>query len=526
MKVTNSIFNNVNGNDGGSIYTTGTGIITNSKFNNNTALRAYGGSIYNSGNLNINNITITKSKAKSIEQTMPNLYVYTYSRGGGIYNNGTLIMTNSTITQCNSQYISSKSNGGAISNDGVMTLDTITLFNNTGTGIVYNGETGEGTITNSLFKNNNLPIHSGYPSYYYGALFNEGKLTITKSIFDANKVLGWKQALTGATGSLSIYNSGEITIKYNLFINTPQLPKPWNGDSPAHTWAPYSFIYSETGKSNVDYNYFGINNDPFSNNMIGVGPSYAVNVNNYFILCFDSEYYTTNINDIIKINASLQLNTAIKNYQNTTFNDWNLLPKLNVTITTIIDGNPTNITKELINGSTTIDYNFTDKKGQHLISAYCGGQSTNVIIDIGKKYANMTINITDIIYKEDAVITVNVAGVDNLHTPTGNISYIINNEKKYTNLVNGQAKITISNLKIGNYIIKINYEGDDEYFKIFTKNSLTVRKIPTTLKATIDDFKIGETGKLIARLTPEHARLHGIILIDGEQKRRCSIHIW
>ena len=515
MKVTNSIFNNVNGNDGGSIYTTGTGIITHSKFNNNTALRAYGGSIYNSGNLNINNITITKSEAKSIEQTMPNLYVYTYSRGGGIYNNGTLIMTNSTITQSSSSF---KSNGGAISNDGVMTLDTITLFNNTGTGIVYNGETGEGTITNSLFKNNNLPIHNGYPSYYYGALFNEGKLTITKSIFDANKVLGWKQALTGATGSLSIYNSGEITIKYNLFINTPQLPKPWNGDSPAYTWAPYSFIYSETGKSNVDYNYFGINNDPFSNNMIGVGPSYAVNVNNYFILCFDSEYYTTNINDIIKINASLQLNTAIKNYQNTTFNDWNLLPKLNVTITTIIDGNPTNITKELINGSTTIDYNFTDKKGQHLISAYCGGQSTNVIIDIGKKYANMTINITDIIYKEDAVITVNVAGVDNLHTPTGNISYIINNEKKYTNLVNGQAKITISNLKIGNYIIKINYEGDDEYFKIFTKNSLTVRKIPTTLKATIDDFKIGETGKLIARLTPEHARLHGIILIDGEQK--------
>ncbi len=54
--------------------------------------------------------------------------------------------------------------------------------------------------------------------------------------------------------------------------------------------------------------------------------------------------------------------------------------------------------------------------------------------------------------------------------------------------------------------------------KYLQKNSLTVRKIPTTLKATIDDFKIGETGKLIARLTPEHARLHGIILIDGEQK--------
>ena len=47
-------------------------------------------------------------------------------------------MTNSTITQSSSSF---KSNGGAISNDGVMTLDTITLFNNTGTGIVYNGET-------------------------------------------------------------------------------------------------------------------------------------------------------------------------------------------------------------------------------------------------------------------------------------------------------------------------------------------------------------------------------------------------
>ena len=250
MKVTNSIFNNVNGNDGGSIYTTGTGIITNSKFNNNTALRAYGGSIYNSGNLNINNITITKSEAKSIEEIGPGYtYVNTYSRGGGIYNNGTLIMTNSTITQSSSSF---KSNGGAISNDGVMTLDTITLFNNTGTGIVYNGETGEGTITNSLFKNNNLPIHSGYPSYYYGALFNEGKLTITKSIFDANKVLGWKQALTGATGSLSIYNSGEITIKCNLFINTPPLPKPVNSTD-SLVWAPYSFIYSETTKINIIY---------------------------------------------------------------------------------------------------------------------------------------------------------------------------------------------------------------------------------------------------------------------------------
>lgn len=292
MKVTNSIFNNVNGNDGGSIYTTGTGIITNSKFNNNTALRAYGGSIYNSGNLNINNITITKSETKSIKESTP-YYVYTYSRGGGIYNNGTLIMTNSTITQCNSQYISSKSNGVAISNDGVMTLDTITLFNNTGTGIVYNGETGEGTITNSLFKNNNLPIHSGYPSYYYGALFNEGKLTITKSIFDANKVLGWKQALTGATGSLSIYNSGEITIKCNLFINTPQLPKPANSTT-SHVWTPYSFIYSETTKINIIYNYFGINNDIFSNNVIGVGLG-TIKVNNYFVLRFDPEYFAVDI---------------------------------------------------------------------------------------------------------------------------------------------------------------------------------------------------------------------------------------
>lgn len=52
-----------------------TGIITNFKFNTHTALRAYGGSIYNSGNLNINNITITKSEAKSIEEIGPG---YTY----------------------------------------------------------------------------------------------------------------------------------------------------------------------------------------------------------------------------------------------------------------------------------------------------------------------------------------------------------------------------------------------------------------------------------------------------------------
>ena len=520
MKVTNSIFNNVNGNDGGSIYTTGTGIITNSKFNNNTALRAYGGSIYNSGNLNINNITITKSEAKSIEEIGPGYtYVNTYSRGGGIYNNGTLIMTNSTITQSSSSF---KSNGGAISNDGVMTLDTITLFNNTGTGIVYNGETGEGTITNSLFKNNNLPIHSGYPSYYYGALFNEGKLTITKSIFDANKVLGWKQALTGATGSLSIYNSGEITIKCNLFINTHPLPKPVNSTD-SLVWAPYSFIYSETTKINIIYNYFGINNDIFSNNVIGVG-SGIIKVNNYFVLRFDPEYFAVDINDTTKIKVSLQLNTAIKNYEDTIFNDWDLLPKLNVTITTLINGVPTNITKELINGSATIDYSFSDKKTQYTVYAYCEGQTTNATIDIGKEHANMTFDIKDIIYKEDLIITINVTGVPNLHKPTGNISYVINNKKYYVNLVNGQAKINISNLKVGDYVIKINYEGDDDYFKIFTINNFTVHKIPTTLELVLDDFKIGETGLLIATLAPENVKLIAQLYIDGKLTQNLYLY--
>ena len=519
MKVTNSIFNNVNGNDGGSIYTTGTGIIINSKFNNNTALRAYGGSIYNSGNLNINNITITKSEAKSIIGKLTPYYVYTYSRGGGIYNNGTLIMTNSTITQSSS---SASSNGGAISNDGVMTLDTITLFNNTGTGIVYNGETGEGTITNSLFKNNNLPIHGGYPSYYYGALFNEGKLTITKSIFDANKVLGWKQALTGATGSLSIYNSGEITIKCNLFINTPQLPKPANSTT-SHVWTPYPFIYSETTKINIIYNYFGINNDIFSNNVIGVG-SGIIKVNNYFVLRFDPEYFAVDINDTTKIKVSLQLNTAIKNYEDTIFNEWDLLPKLNVTITTLINGVPTNITKELINGSATIDYSISDKKTQYTVYAYCEGQTTNATIDIGKEHANMTFDIKDIIYKEDLIITINVTGVPNLHKPTGNISYVINNKKYYVNLVNGQAKINISNLKVGDYVIKINYEGDDDYFKIFTRNNFTVHKIPTTLELVLDDFKIGETGLLIATLAPENVKLIAQLYIDGKLTQNLYLY--
>ena len=148
---------------GGAIYNSNgaTLNISDSLFNNNYSITdssdvyLYGGSIYNTGNLNIENSYFLNNHIIGNDRS--------FSYGGAIHNNGNLNITGSIFKD---NYISSDvdSSGGAI----------------------YNYINGNVTIANSTFSGNYLDAQNTRG----GAIGNEGVLTIINSTFNDNKDSG------------------------------------------------------------------------------------------------------------------------------------------------------------------------------------------------------------------------------------------------------------------------------------------------------------------------------------------------
>jgi predicted outer membrane repeat protein len=99
--------------------------------------------------------------------------------GGAIYNNGTLTVSNSTFSTSNNLGVLSDQ-GGAIYTNGTLTVTNSTFSGNTaryyGGGIYNNGTL---TVTNSTFSGN-------YGGFDGGGIYSDGTLSVTNSIFSGN----------------------------------------------------------------------------------------------------------------------------------------------------------------------------------------------------------------------------------------------------------------------------------------------------------------------------------------------------
>ena len=513
FQIKSSSFNNVKSKTGGAIYNIGFGTIENSTFNHINSTSGTGGTIYNTGQLILTTTTISNSKSSSNGGAIyseGNLNISNTSislsegyHGGAIYNTGNIYLWNSLINKTKSTY-----NGNAIQNSGNMHLNNTIISNINGYNSIYNDESGTGIIINSIIKNNKIYSKNGYNTkVYYGSIENLGTLTINRTIFNNNSY--GDNNFYYLTGAFNIYNKGTINAFYNMFINTKHL----QATSPAPYIIPkdpYAFLFNE-GTINMDYNYFCTNANPYpkdSNTEIG----------NYLIFTFKPEYGSLQIGDTIQLKVDLKLANG------KLFTDYNLLPEMNVTFTTIIDGKEVNITKPLINGTASLDYNYTSQKGQYKVYANLGGYTEEIILDVGKENSKIDVDLNNnIIYGEDAIFKINVNG-NYTHIPTGNVTVIINDKKYSINLVNGSTNLTVSDLTPGNYTIKIIYEGDADYAKVFYYCNYTVNKHPTTLNITAPEVKIGQKGELIINLEPKGSQTQGYLYINGELKQIIYIY--
>ncbi len=132
---------------------------------------AYGGGIFNIGNLKITASTVSNNSAfaNGLSRYFPDPYP---SYGGGIYNLGSVAITDSTISD------NSAADGGGVSNSGNFSLTNSTVSGNSvyfrGGGI-YNS--GTLTLINNTITNNNADgSYGGAPDN--GGVFNESDSTV------------------------------------------------------------------------------------------------------------------------------------------------------------------------------------------------------------------------------------------------------------------------------------------------------------------------------------------------------------
>jgi len=102
--------------------------------------------------------------------------------GGGLYNNVRMIVQNSTLSGNRSL----SGSGGSIYSDGALELSSATLTDNRGDcgNAIHNAAGGTATIAASTFARNRTVF--GPCAGFGGAIYSQGTLTVTNSIFDDN----------------------------------------------------------------------------------------------------------------------------------------------------------------------------------------------------------------------------------------------------------------------------------------------------------------------------------------------------
>ncbi len=124
-----------------------------------------------------------------------------FGEGGGIYNMGTLVASESMISQNSAEY-----GGGLENNGGTVTLTDVTISNNTATAI-FDGVGGGLENSNGNVTLTRVTVQNNTANFVGGGIQNLSQMTITDSVISGNVAdLGGGLASGSSTG-LTLQNS-------------------------------------------------------------------------------------------------------------------------------------------------------------------------------------------------------------------------------------------------------------------------------------------------------------------------------
>ena len=268
-------------NGGGAIYNDGTVNITGGSIEScvdikitmgsSASATGYGGAIYNNGTLTISDCNINTCLA--------------IDKGGAIYNTSgvghNVTISDCTIKSCNS------SEGGAICNEGVMTINSGTFGGDSSDdanasgdgGAIYNASNAHLTINGGTFKNNKSTKYGG------GAITNQGTIYVYGGSITNNTSVGNGG---GIYTNGPIYMHGDPVIKNNTKVNngtnnlyladmaTPAYTRPILVNAAFTTGANIGFTaYNPANAITLGYSTHNSNTDPstylFADNGFDIG---------------------------------------------------------------------------------------------------------------------------------------------------------------------------------------------------------------------------------------------------------------
>lgn len=450
----------------------------------------YGGAISNFGDLTITNSYFINNIALSTSGL--------YSYGGSIYNNNKLRIYNSSL-------IGSKSldfgNGAAIANDGIFIMknciitNSSTLHESKGSAI-YN--TGVFNLINSYIENNS--IQRANFNKIYGVVYNSGTLNAFGNVFRNN--FGYYEAPNPSyIGSPNIYNSGDLNLTYNAFIDNA----PFNGI--------FRDLYFNGGNViTIDNNWWSTNENPYSNKLTNIRE-----INSWIVLNVTPEYSKLNISDQVTIHALWTNNINL-------LPQISLIPVFNMTFKTNVSNKVVISNKQLVNGKADFIFNLTENKGLYTVTAVLESFKHDVLIDVGKMITEVKFNVSDnISYLDDLKIDVEVISNDN-SIPSGVVFLKVNDETYEVNLTDGKGSYIISDLTPGSYDLDIIYNGSENHFKAFNRAKFVVKKLDVDLSLVIPEIKVSQKGQLVAILGPKNAYGQAIVYVDGIRKKIAYLY--
>lgn len=445
----------------------------------------YGGAVSNFGDLTISNSRFINNTALSDSGL--------FSYGGSLYNKGKTRIYNSSFMDSTSIDFGY---GAAIANDGELLMKDSIISNASALqeckgSAIYNS--GDFRLIDSIVENNS--IKRANFNYIYGVIYNSGNFTARGCIFRNNT--GVYDSMPVFKGSPNIYSIGKLNITYSAFLDNNE----YDGIS--------SDVYVNGGDIiSLDDNWWNTNENPYSlDTKINVDK-----VSSWLIFTLIPDYSKLNLSDSVILKASWTNNINL-------LSNIDLLPVFDVTFKTEVNGKQITENRKLSGGSCEFIFNYTQNKGSYDVNASIFSFGQSAIVDVGKTLSYVNVHLeNNITYLDDLIVNVEVTGKDD-NVPTGVVLFKIADETYSVNLVNGKGECVISDLIPGDYILKIIYDGNEDYFKAFNETSVHVKKQDVELGIVIPEIKVSQKGQAIVSLSPKGVQGQAILYVDGVRKK-------
>ena len=251
--------------------------------------------------------------------------------------------------------------------------------------------------------------------------------------------------------------------------------------------------------------FSSISNNVFLNNKNKINVYYVINCNNNY--WGSNSASKSNVGTFDECNsfsaAKLTITgddsiSEVANYQ-FSFGNTNL-PTFTLPVSITNEYATVNTTVTIKNGVGTVTVtpkatgNATLTVGPGLIK---DSNTKAISINYSKIQSSMVVAAENIKYGNDAVITATLTPT----TATGNVTFTINGKTENANIVDGVASATFKDLTTGDYIVNVNYDGDDACDGSTNSTSFNVAKADSSVVISVDDVVYGDDVTVVAAVS-------------------------